>query len=112
MRELPALGMGEELEIVITLSRGLVLSGRVVTESGVGVASRYLFLNGGSPETRGISKSALTSPDGTFRFMGLKPGTYRVNLPPAGGVRQEPLKTQEIELRESVSDYELRVPNP
>ncbi len=111
-RELPAVGMGEELEIVIPLSRGLVLSGRAVTESGDGVASRYLFLNGGSPETRGISKSAVTSSDGAFRFAGLKPGKYRVNLPPSGGVSQEPPESNEIDLRESVSDYELRVPSP
>ena len=88
------------------------LAGVEFWHGGDGVASRYLFLRGGSAETRGISKSAVTSSDGAFRFTGLKPGKYRVNLPPSGGVTQEPPESREIELRESVSKYALRVPSP
>ncbi len=103
-------GTGEALELEISLERGLMLAGRAVTRDGEAVGSRFLLLSAASSETRGVSRSAVTSPDGTFRFAGLKPGRYRVSVPPADGAAEGAPESIEIDLRESTTDYLLRSP--
>ncbi len=53
------------------------LRGTVVDASGGAVSGAKLSA---SDETRGLSRTAQSNPDGEFEFLALPPGTYRLRV--------------------------------
>ena len=71
-------GTGGSSDLKLALSRGVVLSGKVVDPSGRGIGGLEVIASAaehGPPHAGGYAQ---TLPDGTFRIGGLKEGPYRL----------------------------------
>jgi len=85
---LQPISRGEEHEIVLLLTRGLSVFGRIQGANGDSVGPRFLILRGNDDENRGVRKSTVSDEDGQFAFDGLESGAYRITTPgrgPGGG---------------------------
>jgi protocatechuate 3,4-dioxygenase beta subunit len=89
----------------IQLEGGAAVSGRVVTSSGEPVEAAELRL---SPleETGGAPPSAISAPDGSFRFAAVSPGRYRLHGARPGYAG--PPRDVEV-AGDPISDLELRL---
>jgi len=80
------------------------LRGRITAEGGVTQVTAV-------DVNSGIRRSSTVTPDGSYNFPQLRPGTYRLEVTTPGGVRQTEEFTLQV-AQNSVLDFDLAAPAP
>ena len=77
-RESPPVRSGDQATVVLSLTRGKSVSGRVRTEGGSSAGYRFLVLSGTDEDNRSVRKTTMSEETGEFEFAALEPGNYEL----------------------------------